>query len=164
MEIVNTLDIDGNRWEITDPQARQDIADLSSSSEQRFTEINVALGNKADKSYVDQNFATKNEAVKNEVTTTTFINSNNRVYKQGKMCTATIMNMLLSRQYNSGETLGYIGNPAFYPRDGIRGLIVQLNSGQASEVRINPDGAVVVGQAVNLTAGYWIGNFSWVTN
>ena len=28
MEIVNTLDIDGTQWEITDAQARQDIAEL----------------------------------------------------------------------------------------------------------------------------------------
>lgn len=164
MEIVNQLDIDGNRWEITDPQARQDIAALSSSSDARFEEVNTKLNNKADKSYVDNNFPTKNEVVKNEVTTTTFINSSNKVYKQGKMCTATIMSMLLNRTYTTGEIVGYIGNPAFYPKEGIRGLVVQLNTGEAAEIIINTDGSVKVGQAIYLTAGYWVGNFSWVAN
>lgn len=31
MEIVNTLDIDGTQWEITDSKARQDIADLKTN-------------------------------------------------------------------------------------------------------------------------------------
>ena len=34
MEIVNTLDIDGTQWEITDNQARQDIAGLKLSFEE----------------------------------------------------------------------------------------------------------------------------------
>lgn len=36
MEIVNTLDIDGTQWEITDNQARQDIINLKSSTERSF--------------------------------------------------------------------------------------------------------------------------------
>lgn len=34
MEIVNTLDIDGTQWEITDTQARNDIANLKLSLEE----------------------------------------------------------------------------------------------------------------------------------
>ena len=34
MEIVNTLDIDGTQWGITDAEARQDIAKLKSSFEE----------------------------------------------------------------------------------------------------------------------------------
>ena len=34
MENVNTLDIDGTQWEITDNQARQDIAELKLSLEE----------------------------------------------------------------------------------------------------------------------------------
>ncbi len=49
MEIVNTLDIDGTQWEITDSQARQDIASLRTSSAGKFEEINAKLEQKADK-------------------------------------------------------------------------------------------------------------------
>lgn len=36
MEIVNTLDIDGTQWEITDNKARKDIAELKLSFENAF--------------------------------------------------------------------------------------------------------------------------------
>lgn len=37
MEIVNTLDIDGTQWEITDSNARQDIAGLKAETEKNYT-------------------------------------------------------------------------------------------------------------------------------
>lgn len=37
MEIVNTLDIDGYRWDMTDKQARQDIADLKTNFKTSYT-------------------------------------------------------------------------------------------------------------------------------
>ena len=44
MEIVNTLDIDGYRWEITDAQARQDIAELKSSYINGFKNVEIVSG------------------------------------------------------------------------------------------------------------------------
>lgn len=41
MEIVNTLDIDGTQWEITDNQARQDIAKLKSSYGDGFKNVQI---------------------------------------------------------------------------------------------------------------------------
>ncbi len=41
MEIVNTLDIDGTQWEITDDQARQDIAKLKLSSGDGFKNVQI---------------------------------------------------------------------------------------------------------------------------
>lgn len=41
MEIVNELDIDGNRWKITDSQARQDIAELKASSGNGFKNVQI---------------------------------------------------------------------------------------------------------------------------
>ena len=49
MENVNTLDIDGTQWEITDSQARQDIASLRTDSAEKIEEINAKLEQKADK-------------------------------------------------------------------------------------------------------------------
>ena len=43
METVNELDIDGYRWEMTDLQARQDIADLRTSSDKKIEELNNNL-------------------------------------------------------------------------------------------------------------------------
>lgn len=51
MEIVNTLDIDGTQWEITDAQARQDIAELKLNNEYSFEngkEIILSQGYEAD--------------------------------------------------------------------------------------------------------------------
>ena len=41
MEIVNTLDIDGTQWEITDGQARQDIAELKLSCGDGFKNVQI---------------------------------------------------------------------------------------------------------------------------
>lgn len=41
MEIVNTLDIDGTQWEITDNQARQDIAKLKLSYGDGFKNVKI---------------------------------------------------------------------------------------------------------------------------
>ncbi len=41
MEIVNTLDIDGTQWEITDNQARQDIAKLKLSYGDGFKNVQI---------------------------------------------------------------------------------------------------------------------------
>ena len=41
MEIVNTLDIDGTQWEITDDQARQDIAKLKLSCGDGFKNVQI---------------------------------------------------------------------------------------------------------------------------
>lgn len=41
MEIVNTLDIDGTQWEITDNQARQDIAKLKLSCGDGFKNVQI---------------------------------------------------------------------------------------------------------------------------
>ena len=41
MENVNTLDIDGTQWEITDSQARQDIAELKSSYGNGFKNVQI---------------------------------------------------------------------------------------------------------------------------
>ena len=49
MENVNILDIDGTQWEIQDKQARQNIADLKTSSDKKIEEINAKLEQKADK-------------------------------------------------------------------------------------------------------------------
>lgn len=43
MENVNTLDIDGTQWEIQDAKARQDIADLRTSSDKKIEELNNNL-------------------------------------------------------------------------------------------------------------------------
>ena len=49
MENVNTLDIDGTQWEVTDSKARQDVADLKTDSDEKIKEINAKLDGKADK-------------------------------------------------------------------------------------------------------------------
>lgn len=41
MEIVNTLDIDGTQWEITDSNARQDIAELKLSCGDGFKNVQI---------------------------------------------------------------------------------------------------------------------------
>lgn len=163
MEVVNTLDIDGTQWEMQDVQARQGINTLKVSSEQRFKELNIALDNKANKSYVEENFANKNEVVKNEVTSTTFINSDNIIFKQGKICIFSITRMYLNKTYSNSEELGVIGDPAFYPKKSVRGLVIKLNDAITAEIIIKENGTVIIGQAGALTPGYWIGSFSWVT-
>ena len=49
MEIVNELDIDGNRWEITDAQARQDIAELKLSCGNGFKNVQIVSSLGSDK-------------------------------------------------------------------------------------------------------------------
>lgn len=58
MEIVNTLDIDGTQWEITDSQARQDIAALKSSFGNGFKnyEIVSSLGSLKLKEIIQSEF------------------------------------------------------------------------------------------------------------
>mgnify|MGYP003421478679 FL=1 len=163
MEIVNKLDIDGNRWEIEDSQARQEISVLKTNSDEKFKEIDTKLKEKADKNYVDNNFATLNEVVENQVTETSFINENNLIYKQGKICSASIVYLFLDRNYNKDDIVGVIENRDFFPRRFVRAPVVQLNTGLSAEIIIKENGEITVGQAGSLTAGYWIGNFSWVT-
>ena len=161
MEIVNTLDIDGTQWEIQDAEARQNVNILKTFNEQKFAELDTALDNKADKSYVEKNFANKNEVVKDEITETTFITPDNIIYKQGRICTVSIIRLLVDKTYNYGEILGYIGNPSFYPRRQYRGLILRLNDSKPAEIMINEDGTITIGQAGPLTPDYWVGNYSW---
>lgn len=49
MEIVNTLDIDGTQWEITDNQARQDIAKLKLSCGDGFKNVQIVSSLGSDK-------------------------------------------------------------------------------------------------------------------
>ncbi len=49
MEIVNTLDIDGTQWEITDSQARQDIAELKLSCGDGFKNVQIVSSLGSDK-------------------------------------------------------------------------------------------------------------------
>ncbi len=49
MEIVNTLDIDGTQWEITDNQARQDITELKSSCGNGFKNVQIVSSLGSDK-------------------------------------------------------------------------------------------------------------------
>lgn len=163
MESVNTLDIDGTQWEITDSQSRQEISDLKTNSDKKFKEIDTKLKEKVDKNYVDDNFATLDEVVSNYVSETTFFNENNIIYKQGKICSASILYLYLDKDYFYKDIVGVIKNPNFFPRRSIRALVIHLNSGSSAEIEINTNGEITVGQAGPLRAGYWTGNFSWVT-
>ena len=163
MENVNTLDIDGTQWEITDAQARQEISVLKTNSEKKIEEINTKLEEKADKNYVDNNFATIDEVVESNITETSFINDSNLICKQGKVCTASIVYMLLDKNYNQGDVIGVIKDPNFFPRRYIRAPIIQLSSGISAEIIFKENGEITVGQAGSLTVGYWVGNFSWIS-
>ena len=132
MEIVNTLDIDGTQWEITDNQARQDIAILKSNQE------NVLLG-RVEMSLKPGFTATDAKLL--------------GVYKMGKLVFGTIRITSLAGEWGEITNVIDIAEFPYKPTSYIECVAVDMDENNAYRMQIFPDKHVTIASPGKLKNG-----------